>query len=335
MTATAATPQPSTAELLDLALTPIAPELELVTQRILASLEDPVAKSVAYLITAGGKRLRPALVLLAGGAGPAPDQAGLIEAAAAVELIHTATLIHDDIIDASATRRSQPTFHYRWGTERAVLMGDYLYATAFTMIAGLNTPEVMRVMARVCQDLSRGELREVDARFQLHLTEADYLSIIQDKTASLIEGCCRAGALLGGCDAATVDRWGAFGRRFGLAFQIIDDCLDVTGNAEELGKSVQADLDKGVVSLPVIYLAEQLSPEQRARLFGRPSGRALTPAAMKRVLAAAVREGAVARAEARARALAEQAREALQGVPSNGLGEAVQALAAYATSRRS
>ena len=152
MTATMTAPR--AAPLLDTALLPVQAELEAVTQRMLQKLEDPVAKSVTYLITAGGKRLRPALVLLAGHAGPAPDRAALIEAAAAVELIHTATLIHDDIVDRSPRRRSQPTFHYRWGTERAVLMGDYLYATAFTMIAGLNTPEVMRVMARVCQDLS-------------------------------------------------------------------------------------------------------------------------------------------------------------------------------------
>ena len=315
-------------------LSPIQPELEAVTQRILAALEDPVAKSVTYLITAGGKRLRPALVLLAGHTGPSPDRAGLIEAAAAVELIHTATLIHDDIIDRSPTRRNQPTFHYRWGTERAVLMGDYLYATAFTMIAGLRTPEIMRIMARVCQELSRGELHEVDARFRLHLTEADYFSIIADKTASLIAGCCRSGALLGGYAPQAVESWGTFGQQFGMAFQITDDCLDLTGSAEELGKSMHADLDKGVVSLPIIYLAEGLSPAQRAKLFGRSTGRALSPAALARIMRAAVRGGAVARAEARARALGEQAREALRGVPSNGLAETVGALAAYATTRR-
>ena len=167
--------------ILQQALGPVQAQLSHVTDWMLAELADPVARNVVYLITAGGKRLRPALVLLAGATGPAPDEEKLRRAAAAVELIHTATLIHDDIIDGSKLRRSQPTFHHRWGTERAVLMGDYLYATAFTVLAQLNTPRIVQIMADVCQELSRGELREVEARNRLDLTEEEYLSIIRDK----------------------------------------------------------------------------------------------------------------------------------------------------------
>ena len=125
-------------ERLDLALAPVKDELRAVSERILSQVADPVVRKVVYLIAAGGKRLRPALVLLTGASGPSPNREALIETATAVELIHTATLIHDDIIDQSPLRRSRPTFHQRWGTERAVLMGDYLYATAFTLLARLK-----------------------------------------------------------------------------------------------------------------------------------------------------------------------------------------------------
>ena len=160
------------ASLLEEALAPVQAELQAVTDRMLEQLDEPVARKVVYLVTAGGKRLRPALVLLTGLSGGTDNRDALIDAATAVELIHTATLIHDDIIDQSPKRRSQPSFHQRWGTERAVLMGDYLYATAFTLLARLSEPRVMRALADVCQQLSRGELREVEARYQQDLTEA-------------------------------------------------------------------------------------------------------------------------------------------------------------------
>jgi octaprenyl-diphosphate synthase len=334
----AAAPRGPAAAAFETMLAPIAGELEAVSGRLLSQLADPVARTVVYLISAGGKRLRPALVLLAGAPGPAAQRPALIDAATAVELVHTATLIHDDIIDASPLRRQQPTFHFRWGTERAVLMGDYLYATGFTLLAGLERPDVMRVMAGVCQQLSRGELREVEARQRLDLTEEEYLGIIRDKTGSLIEGCCRVGALLGGQPAEIVERWATFGAEFGAAFQIVDDCLDLTGDQRELGKAVQVDLDRGAVSLPVIYLAQGLAPRARARFFGgprRPGARTWTPSALARVARAAEASGAVARAMARARAHLRAAESALAGVPADGMRAVVDTLLHYAIERRS
>jgi geranylgeranyl pyrophosphate synthase len=330
---------------LDEVLDAVRPGLQSVTDRLLARLTDPVARSVVYLITAGGKRLRPALVLLTGGSGPAPNQAALLEAAVAVELIHTATLLHDDIIDQSRLRRAQPTFHARWGVERALLMGDYLYATAFTAIAGLEAPFITALMADVCQQLCRGELREVEARFRLDLTEAEYLDIIRDKTASLIGGCCAAGAFLGGCDEPAVRRLTEFGIRFGLAFQIIDDCLDLTGDQRQLGKSIHADLDKGALSLPMIYLAQRLPPREREALFAplrlpaggsaRAGQRATDPAFLARVAREAAASGAIAKAQARAAELAQSALAALDGTPMQGESPTYRRLAEYAIVRRS
>ena len=307
---------------------------------MLDALADPVARRVVYLIAAGGKRLRPALVLLAGSAGPSPDRRALCDAAAAVELIHTATLLHDDIIDQSRLRRARPAFHHRWGVERALLMGDYLYATAFTLLARLDTPEVIRIIAEVCRDLCRGELLEVEARYRLDLSEPEYVAIIRDKTASLIAGCCRSGAVLGGCSAKTVQRLAEFGLNFGLAFQIVDDCLDLTGDQRELGKSIHADLDKGALSLPLIYLAKRLPARARNRLFaplraaGSQAGVGMDPAFLARVAGAAQDAGAVERALGRAQQFIREAQASLAGLPMNGLTDAYHCLADYAITRR-
>ena len=217
-------------------LEPIQADLNRVKERQVESLHTPVAKKAVYLIAAGGKQLRPALVLLAGRSGDsARTREALIDLAVAAELIHTATLIHDDIIDQASVRRRQPTFHQRFGTERAVLMGDYLYSVAFARLARLRDPLVMEEMARVCEQLSVGEFQEVDSRFNADLTEAQYLEIIRDKTASLIAVCCRLGAHVAGAVPAVVERLGVFGLNFGLAFQIMDDCLDLMGDEEIVG----------------------------------------------------------------------------------------------------
>lgn len=322
-------------ESLETALTPVREDLEAVSVRLLEVLEDPVARTVGYLITAGGKRLRPALVLLCGGSGLSANRRALVDAATGVELIHTATLIHDDIIDRSPRRRHQATFHYRWGTERAVLMGDYLYATAFTIFGRLGVPALNEIIAQVCQQLSRGELREVEARTKLDLTEAEYLSIIKDKTASLINGCCRIGAVLGGAAPDAIEGLATFGENFGLAFQIIDDCLDLTGDPQQLGKAIHADLDKGTLSLPLIYLAQDSSSRECRKLFGPLASRPSDPRVRARLATAAQASGAVARAQARARRFMRAAKAALAEAPMDGFAEAYQHLAAYAVIRRS
>lgn len=326
---------PADASLFDQAFRPVKEELQAVTDQLLSQLTDPVARTVVYLITAGGKRLRPALVLLAGASGQTPDWKALTDTATAVELIHTATLIHDDIIDRSPLRRSQPAFHHRWGTERAVLMGDYLYATAFTLLARLGIPYVMQVMADVCRQLCRGELREVEARYRLDVTEGEYFDIIRDKTASLIGGCCRSGAYLGGCAPETVAGLTRFGVTFGLVFQIMDDCLDLIGDQRRLGKSVLSDVDKGALSLPLIYLQELLPAAQRDRLFAPLRTRATHPAFLHRVAKAASATGAIAKAQERAQALLREATDSLDRLPLNGLAPSYRQLARYAVSRRS
>jgi len=316
-------------------LAPLQEDLDAVTDRLLECLQNPVARMATYLITAGGKRLRPALVLLAGRSGEyRKRRAALIDLATAVELIHTATLIHDDIIDESLLRRRQPTFHARFGTERAVLMGDYLYATAFSILAGLQEPALMGTMAEVCQQLSRGEFLEVDSRYNVELTEAQYLRIVEDKTASLIAACCRLGAQVAGAKPETAERIGQFGLRFGIAFQIMDDCLDLVGEEQAVGKPLLSDLEKGSLSLPMIYLARSLTAPERDRLFAPLRAKRMTRGFLARVAAAARRSGAVTQAMQAAESQIQLATEAVAAGDGIMLPTTYLQLARYTIERK-
>jgi octaprenyl-diphosphate synthase len=213
-------------------------------------------------------------------------------------------------------------------------MGDYLYATAFRLLSRVPTPEVMRVIADVCQDLCRGELHEVEARYRLDLTEEEYVSIIRDKTASLIGGCCHTGALLGGCSAETTTRLTNFGVTMGLAFQIIDDCLDVSGETARLGKATLTDLDKGILSLPIVYTIRALSRRDREELFAPLVKRRIDAQFLTRVAQAAQHTGAITKARQRADTLMREALASLATVPMNGLAATYEFLAAYTISRQ-
>jgi len=315
-------------------LKPVQRDLERVTDRLMAYLRNPVARLAAYLITGGGKRLRPALVLLAGRSGDArAHQRQLLELATAIELVHTATLIHDDIIDESLLRRRQPTFHTRFGTERAVLMGDYLYASAFSILAGIGDAYVTTHMAQVCQQMSRGEFLEVDSRFNVHLTEGKYLQIVRNKTASLIAACCHLGAHVAGAAPQTVKRLTDFGWNFGMAFQIVDDCLDLTGEERTVGKTLRSDLEKGLLSLPMIYLAASLNRQEREQLFAPIRTRRADRAFLSQLAGRARRAGAVTQAIKSAESFVREAHEAVAIQDGIASVESYRRLARYAVER--
>ena len=315
-------------------LRPVDRDLVRVTERLLTHLQHPIARMAVYLITAGGKRLRPALVLLAGHSGKYDTrQARLLDLAAAIELVHTATLIHDDIIDGSLVRRQQPTFHQRWGTERAVLMGDYLYATAFSIFAKLQDAYVTSYMAKICQQMSRGEFQEVDSRYQTDLTEAEYLRIVRDKTACLIAASAHLGAYLAGAKRETVQRLETFGLNVGMAFQIMDDCLDLIGDERAVGKTLRSDLEKGCLSLPIIYLGHALSARDRETLFAPLRARVPNRRWLARVARAARRRGAIERALQTAQGFVRMATDALAERDGVVFVSAYHRLARYAIER--
>jgi geranylgeranyl pyrophosphate synthase len=212
-----------------------------------------LARHAGDTISAGGKRLRPLLVCLAAGA-PPPETSGLVRAAVAVELVHGATLVHDDVLDGSAMRRGRPTVVATGGRRAATATGDLLFSRAFAELAAGGSPESVRVLAQASRELALGELTQREDAYRLDVTVDRYLARCRLKTAVLFRAACELGALESGGEPEAL---GAFGERIGLAFQILDDVLDVSGPPERTGKPRGADLLDGTVTLPLILARER------------------------------------------------------------------------------
>ena len=217
----------------------------------------------SYLLAGGGKRLRPALLLLSAGyAGYRGDSA--IRLGAVVELIHSATLIHDDVIDGANTRRGRPSANSRWGNHRSVLAGDWLYMQSFQMALTERNFKILDVLIELTQNMVEGELVQLSKLGRMDLTEEDALELAARKTACLFAGCARLGAVLGNLDDAGEQALADYGHFAGLAFQLVDDVLDFTASPEQLGKPVLSDLKEGKVTLPLIYALESAGAEGQA-----------------------------------------------------------------------
>ena len=215
-----------------------------------------------YLQAGGGKRLRPILVLLASKlVGGVTD--GSIRMAAVVEMIHTATLVHDDVIDIAETRRGRPSSNTIWGNHTCVLAGDWLYMQAFQMALRERNFHVLDLLIALTQMMVEGELLQLERIGKIGVSEADYMELVDRKTASLFSACAQLGAIMGGADEATESRLGEFAWNLGIAFQLVDDVLDFTAHEKVLGKPVGSDLREGKVTLPLIYALERATPEER------------------------------------------------------------------------
>ncbi|MCC5950267.1 MAG: polyprenyl synthetase family protein [Nitriliruptoraceae bacterium] len=231
-----------------------------------------------YLIAAGGKRFRPLLVALTGHLGD-PHRSELVDAAVIVELVHLATLYHDDVIDEAPARRGSPSANQRWDNTVAILTGDYLFARASELSADLGV-EVTRIMARTLAALCEGQIAEVQGSLgalppdvpTLPATREHYLEVISGKTASLIETSCRYGALLSGVDEVGVDAAASYGWNVGMAFQLSDDILDIASDTEDSGKTPGTDLKEGVRTLPVLHALEADPDGELAGLLDGPVG---------------------------------------------------------------
>jgi octaprenyl-diphosphate synthase len=231
-------------------------ELNDVESRIVAqasSFDPAVEGYVSYAIGGRGKRLRPLLALLSGGA-TGGVKSEHVDLAVVVELIHVATLVHDDIVDEAEWRRSQPTLNARWGNSLSVLLGDWLFAHALSLSARFDEVEVSRSIARAAREVCTGEIIQTQRRFDLHLCIDDYLRIIEMKTGSLFAVAAELGALLSKATPAMQESLRIFGRKFGTAYQIYDDCIDIAGTERLIGKTLGSDLRKGKLTLPVLML---------------------------------------------------------------------------------
>jgi geranylgeranyl pyrophosphate synthase len=236
-----------------------------------------VVAPAADTLAAGGKRVRPLLVFCSAPRAALEDEGArnrLLSAAAAVELVHMATLVHDDLLDGATMRRGRPTVAEALGPERAVSTGDFLFARAFGELTRTGLPRAVQALAAAALDLSRGEMDQQRAAFDLDLSEDAYLSRCRHKTAALFSVACRLGALVGGAGPDAEERLAAFGENVGMAFQIFDDILDLAGAPAETGKRRGTDLCDGTVTLPVI-LALRLEPGLRGQVAQARRGPAL------------------------------------------------------------
>lgn len=235
-------------------------------QRELSADSAALRELMRHISRYAGKRLRPALVFLSARASGGEVTAEHHRLGVIIELIHTATLIHDDILDGADVRRRVPTVNALHGNHVPVLLGDYVYARAFAMSVELSTPLASRVLARVTQVVCRGEIEQIFDRFDFTLSEEQYLSIIEAKTAELYAAAAELGAAYAGAPQRVVHALATFGRKIGIAFQVIDDCLDLIGDEAVVGKSLGTDLEGGKLTLPLIRLAQTGTEQERKRL---------------------------------------------------------------------
>ena len=316
-------------------LAPVAADMRRVDELIRARLDSDVAlvRQIAeHIVAGGGKRLRPALVLLSAGAAGYRGEAHY-ELAAVVEFIHTATLLHDDVVDGSDLRRGRKTANAQYGNPAAVLVGDFLYSRAFQMMLSADSMRVMQVLADATNTIAEGEVLQLMNCHDPDVDEGRYLEVIRRKTAKLFEAAACLGAVLGGAPRALEEGLADYGMHVGTAFQLIDDVLDYSGDVATIGKSLGDDLAEGKPTLPLIRaMASGSAPERetvrRAIIEGGHDD-------FPRVLEAVIATGALGYAREVAVREAEGARRSLEALPASSYRDSLLELASFSVTRRS
>ena len=246
-------------------------EMESLLRDQVRAFDPGVEPYVSYICDTAGKRIRPALTALVGGATGGITKNHL-KLGTILELIHMATLVHDDIIDGATTRRNVPTANAKWGEGIAVLLGDAMFSHALMLSTEFDDLTLSREIARASRAVCEGEIIQTQRRFDLNLTQAEYFKIIEMKTGALFEAATRLSAYISGCDSEQQEALASFGMKLGTAYQIYDDCLDLIGTEEEFGKTLRTDLEKGKLTLPMLYLLEDASEAKREKLHKRIIG---------------------------------------------------------------
>ena len=318
---------------------PTADTIDAAMRQVDAVIRERLASRVAlidqisrYIISAGGKRIRPRLVLLFSEAlgFEGPER---YELAAIVEFIHTATLLHDDVVDESSLRRGRATANAIFGNAASVLVGDFLYSRAFQMMVSVNRMRVLDVLADATNVIAEGEVLQLMNMHDPDLSVEDYLRVIRYKTAKLFEASARLGAVIGGADATVEEACADYGRSLGTAFQIVDDLLDYEGNSAELGKNVGDDLREGKPTLPLLIAMERSGGADRDLI--RHAIEHAEGDRLDEVLAIVRRTGALEATREAARQEAEKARERLSLLPASAAREALLELCVRSVHRSS
>lgn len=324
--------EPNIAKLLEV----IKPELQAVDEHIREEISSSVPTIRAlgeHVLSSGGKRLRPALVCLSAYATGLPvDKTRLIPLAAAAELMHMATLIHDDVVDNTTTRRGRPTASALFGNGITVLTGDYLLAKAMDLLVKDGDLSIIRTVMRIAMEMSEGEVLQMVHANDVSISEQTYFDIIRKKTAVFIQGCCQAGAMIAGAPQPVVEALSQYGYHIGMAFQIADDLLDYTGSPARMGKPAGSDLREGKFTLPLIIALRESAPAERDRLLQLIE----TPpkdGEVQQIVEIIRRCDGFARSQSIAAHHARQAAEALSLLPPSTIRESLAALCDYIVHR--
>ena len=285
-----------------------------------------------YLQQSGGKRLRPALLLLcarfAGGGGKTVIQLGAV-----VEMLHAATLVHDDVIDVAQTRRGRPSANVQWGNHTCVLAGDWLYMQAFQVALRERNFHVLDLLIGLTQMMVEGELIQLDRIGRIGITEADCMELVDRKTACLFSACAKLGAVAAGADTIMEEKLGEFAWNLGMAFQLIDDMLDFTSRESTLGKPVGGDLKEGKVTLPLVYALETATPAERRPVEAVLEERNYNTWPFADILAMVERHGGIQRTRERAQQFTDRARQIVAEFPDNPYQRALFTLTDLVTER--
>ncbi|MBS0287735.1 MAG: polyprenyl synthetase family protein [Proteobacteria bacterium] len=310
-------------------------EIKTMNETIIRCLESQVEvinKISHYLIESGGKRVRPLVVLLSSRACQAPME-NAISMAAIIEFIHTATLLHDDVVDDSKLRRGKLTANRVWDNPTAILVGDFLYSRAFQMMVAINSMDCMRILSDATNTIAEGEVLQLTHRFEPDVDEARYLKVIHFKTAKLFEAAGQLGPVLAKQPVATEQALADYGRHLGMAFQLVDDILDYKATNENWGKNIGADLNEGKATLPLIYALKHAAPHQ-AKII-REAILAGSLDNIDTIQEAIVSSGAIAYCMEMAKQEVDKAKQCLQVLTPSPYKEALNNLASFALQRGS
>lgn len=315
----------------------IASEMNSVDQIIISHLksEIPLINQIShYIISAGGKRLRPAILILIAKALNCQNHEHL-RLAAAIEFIHTATLLHDDVVDESTTRRGKETANAVFGNAASVLVGDFLYTRSFQMMVSAGNLSILRILADAVNIISEGEVLQLLNISNTAILEKDYLQIIHYKTARLFEAAAEMGAVIANGDKTIQDKMASFGRKIGTAFQLLDDWLDYAGDEAVLGKKVGDDLREGKLTLPLIYLIKEGKADEAAFIKDVLSAKEISQSDFTEVFSMVKRSSALDYTLEKAHFFAEEAQSSLLELPDSNYKQTLINLCAYSTQRLS
>ena len=283
-----------------------------------------------YIINSGGKRLRPALVILSSKIFSYQGNQH-INLAAIIELIHTATLLHDDVVDASILRRGQKTANQRWGNEASVLVGDFVYSRAFQMMVNVDSLRIMEILSEATNSIAEGEVQQLINRNRSEISECDYLDVIRNKTAKLFEAAAQLGAVISNKTRNEEKSMAKYGRHLGTAFQLIDDVLDYSSSENELGKNIGKDLSQGNPTLPLLYAMWNGDKDQTKIIRESIKNGGLQN--IEQIKDAINSTGAISYTEKIAHQESELAIDALEGLPSSKYLDALFSLAKFSVTR--